>query len=90
MMSPVRRLFVITCVRVAGACGALAGSSPLYEIEALPPRSPGVDLAGQHAAIPQMHSVGASRFLLPSPTDLSAAAERSRECLVTHHFNRRV
>lgn len=53
-----------TCVRVADACFALAGSSALYESSPLQRRLRDLHVAAQHAAVHPRHYVSAGKLLL--------------------------
>jgi indole-3-acetate monooxygenase len=53
-----------TCVSVADACFALAGSSAIYETSPLQRRLRDLHVAGQHAAAQQRQYVGAGKLLL--------------------------
>jgi alkylation response protein AidB-like acyl-CoA dehydrogenase len=53
-----------TCIRVADACFALAGSSAIYETSPLQRRLRDLRVAGQHAVAQQRQYVGAGKLLL--------------------------
>jgi indole-3-acetate monooxygenase len=53
-----------TCIRVADACFALAGSSAVYETSPLQRRLRDLHVAGQHAVAQQRHYVGAGKLPL--------------------------
>jgi alkylation response protein AidB-like acyl-CoA dehydrogenase len=55
---------VTTCVRVAGTCFALGGSSALYESSPLQRRLRDLHAAAQHAVAQQRHYVSAGKLLL--------------------------
>ena len=57
-----------TCVRVADACFALAGSSALYEASPLQRRLRDLHTAAQHAVVQSRHYVNAGKLLLGRST----------------------
>jgi indole-3-acetate monooxygenase len=57
-----------TCIRVADACFALAGSSAVYETSPLQRRLRDLHVAGQHAVAQQRHYVGAGKLPLMRST----------------------
>jgi len=63
-----------TCVRVADACFALAGSSAVYENSPLQRRLRDLHVAGQHARLQQRHYVSAGEQLLARRGEVPAAA----------------
>jgi alkylation response protein AidB-like acyl-CoA dehydrogenase len=55
-----------TCVRVADACFALAGSSAVYETSPLQRRLRDLHTAAQHVVVQSRHYVNAGKLLLSS------------------------
>jgi alkylation response protein AidB-like acyl-CoA dehydrogenase len=56
-----------TCIRIANACFALAGSSAVYETSPLQRRLRDLLVAGQHAVAQQRQYVGAGKLSLMGP-----------------------
>ena len=53
-----------TCIRVADACFALAGSSAIYDISPLQRRLRDLHVAGQHAHVQQRHYLAGGKLVL--------------------------